>query len=434
MERQINMEYVITAVWVFIELCSLLVFLRSFLPQHRNNTHCLVSLLIMWLIMSGYSSVGPSNSTRQAVTIGLAIIWSFYMFKGSWYSHILVVILSYIFSGAFDVAVVYGASALWGISYNDLMWRKLLYTAVGTIAKLVYLLFGYLIYRTRRRHGSPALHGIWTLLTVLFPAASILMMAIVYNTYQNNTDLSVGAFVSSCALVVANIAILYLIHTMEKRTTEEKELMLINQQMSIQEKSISALEKSYRAQRTATHEFHHHLQTIHDLLINNEQEAVTDYVKQLQDLQTTRLLCVNTRHAIIDAILNQKYQAAKELNIEVEFQVSDLSCISIDTTVLVVLLSNLLDNAIEACQQLSQNRIINCTILANETIFLSIKNSSAPVKIVDGLIETTKIPKEEHGYGLITVKHILSQLKAEHTIHYENGVFQFAAEIPNQTK
>lgn len=428
------MGYIITAVWVFIELCSLLVFLRAFLPQHRNNTHCLVSFLILWLIMFGYSSIGPSNFLRQAVTIGLAIIWSFYIFKGPWHSHILVVILSYIFSGAIDIAVVYGASALWGISYTDLMWRKLLYTAVGTIAKLLYLLFGYLIYRIRRRQGSPALHGIWTLLTVLFPAASILMMAIVYNTYQNDTDLSVGAFVSSCILVVANIAILYLIHLMEKRIAEEKELMLLNQQMSIQAKTISALEKNYRAQRTATHEFLHHLQTIHDLLDRNEHATVTDYVKQLQGLQTTRLLCVSTRHPIIDAILNQKYQAAKELDIEFEFQVSDLSRISIDTTALVVLLSNLLDNAIEACQQLPQNRIINCTILANEALFLSIKNSSVPVKIKDGLIETTKTPKEEHGYGLITVKHILSQLNAEHTIHYEDGVFKFAAEIPNQVK
>ena len=90
------------------------------------------------------------------------------------------------------------------------------------------------------------------------------------------------------------------------------------------------------------------------------------------------------------------------MDIEIEFNVTDLSRISIDTTALVVLLSNLLDNAIEACQQLSGERIINCTILANDELFLSIKNPSAPVVINNGLIETTKTPKEELGYGLIT--------------------------------
>ena len=118
------------------------------------------------------------------------------------------------------------------------------------------------------------------------------------------------------------------------------------------------------------------------------------------------------------------------MDIEIEFHVTDLSSISIDTTALVVLLSNLLDNAIEACQQLSGERMINCTILANDELFLSIKNPSAPVVINNGLIETTKSPKEEHGYGLIAVKHILSQLNAEYSIHYEDGYFQFATEIP----
>ena len=274
------------------------------------------------------------------------------------------------------------------------------------------------------------MHGSWTILTVLFPVASIIIVVTVFLNYQDSTDLSVGAFICSGILAVANIAVLYLIHIMEKRITEEKELMLLNQQMDIQSKSISALEKSYRAQRVATHEFNHHLQTIHDLLEQKELETLTGYVNQLQGIQTTQLLSVNTRHPIIDAVLNQKYQAAKELDIEIEFHVTDLSGISIDTTALVVLLSNLLDNAIEACQQLSGERMINCTILANDELFLSIKNPSAPVVINNGLIETTKSPKEEHGYGLIAVKHILSQLNAEYSIHYEDGYFQFATEIP----
>lgn len=423
------MEYIITAIWVAVELLSLLVFMRSFLVQ-QNNTRCYISLLLLWVIMAAYSSTGPTNFLRPVVTLGLAIAWSFYSFKGPWLSHVLIVVLSYIFSGIFDVAVGYGASVVLGISYSDMVWRKLLYTTVGTAAKLLYFLFAYLVYRMRTNHASTPLHSSWTLLTLLFPAASIIIIVTVFLNYQDSTDLSVGAFICSGILAVANVAVLYLIHIMEKRITEEKELVLLNQQMDIQAKSISALEKSYRAQRVATHEFQHHLQTIHDLLDQNELKTLTDYVKQLQGIQTTRLLSVNTKHPIIDAVLNQKHQAAKELDIEMEFHVTDLSVITIDTTALVVLLSNLLDNAIEACQQLSGEKMINCTIVANDELFISIKNPSVPVVINKGLIETTKTPKEEHGYGLITVRHILNQLNAEYTIHYEDAFFQFAAEIP----
>lgn len=424
------MEYIITAVWVGIELLSLRVFLRSFLVQRQNPSKCYISLLLLWVIMVAYSSTGPSNTLRPFVTISLAIAWSIYTFKGPWLSRILIVVLSYIFSGIIDVAVGYGASAILGISYSDLVWKKLLYTAVGTAAKLLNLFFAYLIFRIRTNRASTPLHSSWTILIALFPAASIIIVVTVFLNYQDSTDLSVGAFVCSGILAVANIAVLYLIHIMEKRITEEKEIVLLNQQMDIQAKSIAALEKSYRAQRVTTHEFQHHLQTIHDLLEQKEIETLTDYVNQLQGIQTTRLLSVNTKHPIIDAVLNQKHQAAKELDIEIEFHVTDLSCVSINTTALVVLLSNLLDNAIEACQQLSGERIINCSVIANDDLFISIKNPSVPVVINSGLIETTKSPKEEHGYGLITVKHILNQLNAEYTIHYEDGYFQFAAEIP----
>jgi sensor histidine kinase regulating citrate/malate metabolism len=50
--------------------------------------------------------------------------------------------------------------------------------------------------------------------------------------------------------------------------------------------------------------------------------------------------------------------------------------------------------------------------------------------ITDGTIQTTKEPKEEHGFGLANVCRILDQLGAEYTFSYENGTFQFVAEIP----
>ena len=56
-------------------------------------------------------------------------------------------------------------------------------------------------------------------------------------------------------------------------------------------------------------------------------------------------------------------------------KVNDLSSVSIQTNELVVLLSNLLDNAIEACLKLEQNREIVCSILKEDSIYISIRNT-----------------------------------------------------------
>ena len=124
----------------------------------------------------------------------------------------------------------------------------------------------------------------------------------------------------------------------------------------------TALEKAYRAQREASHEFQHHLQALHDLLNNAQSLAARDYVQKLQTVQTVRVLAVNSHHPVIDAILNQKYQNAKDLGIDMHIQVNDLSSVALPADVLVVLLSNLLDNAVEACQKV-QNPTVSCEIL-----------------------------------------------------------------------
>ena len=68
--------------------------------------------------------------------------------------------------------------------------------------------------------------------------------------------------------------------------------------------------------------------------------------------------------------------------------------------------------------------------IANDTLWISVKNTSTPVKITNGTIPTSKEPKEEHGYGLPRIQSILDQLGAEYAFDYKDGWFTFVAEIP----
>lgn len=77
-----------------------------------------------------------------------------------------------------------------------------------------------------------------------------------------------------------------------------------------------------------------------------------------------------------------------------------------------------------------KSREIVCSILKEDNMYISIRNTSAPVVILHGEIHTTKKDAAEHGYGLQAVKYILNQLEAEYTFAYNDGWFQFVAEIP----
>ena len=112
-----------------------------------------------------------------------------------------------------------------------------------------------------------------------------------------------------------------------------------------------------------------------------------------------------------------------------QIQVNDLSALNIPTDSLVVVLTNLLDNAIEACRRIDGYREIIGCILYNDGLYISIRNTSEEVRIVDGKIPTSKADSLSHGFGLMSVTYVLDKLGAEYTFFYEDGWFNFAVEI-----
>ena len=323
----------------------------------------------------------------------------------------------------------FGTCAALGIGLSEFWEQRLLVGVVGGFGFLLTVLVFLLLRYLELPEVSQARGTRW-MLSFLFPAASFVLLAVLIFVVQGISEMVLAVAIFGGVLVIANVAIVYLLRMMERQAKEEREHSLLRQQMEIQTGSILALEKSYRSQRQATHEFRNQLQTIHDLLARGAKEEALRYVEQLQGMQTTRVFAVNTHHPILDAVLNQKYQAAKELDVDFQFRVNDLSRLELETDALVVLFSNLLDNAIEGCTRLPEDRMIRCSILLSDSLYISIRNTSPTVVMNGKEIPTTKEPKHEHGFGLISVRRILEDLGAEYTFHYSDGWFEFVAEIP----
>ena len=211
-----------------------------------------------------------------------------------------------------------------------------------------------------------------------------------------------------------------------------RDMLLLQQHMEMQRESMCALEQNYRMQRKSTHEFEHHIGVLRDLLEQDEVDAARDYLNRLKKNRSICVYNVNSHHPVVDVILNQKYQAARENEIKMQIQVNDLSALTIPTDSLVVVLTNLLDNAIEACRRIDGYREIFCSILYDDGLYISIRNTSEPVVIIDGKIPTSKQDSLSHGFGLMSVTYVLDKLDAEYTFGYDEGWFHFAAEIQQQ--
>lgn len=424
------MEYLLTPIWILIDCLTLTIFSNSFFTRRHNLKASIAVFIPIWFLTCICAFFISNGYTYRILSFVLMLLLQLFLYNGTLFRYLLCVAIGFIFIGIIDIVFSYGICSFLSISYDLFVWKKMLYISTVTTGKLIELFLSYLFvkYYRQKRIGSIQLK--WLILTGLFPVSSLFMMLIIFMSFQKEQDLSRGAFVYSVIMFISNFAILYLIDILEKRTKEEQQLALLNQQMEIQAKSISALSQSYQNQRRVTHEHMHQLQTIIDLLDRAEEQTIRQYISEIQGARRTTSLNINTHNPVLDAILNQKYQWACENSIKMQFQINDLSKITLELNQLVVLFANLFDNAIEACLKLPANRAIDCHIISGDTLFISLRNTSPPVDIVDGMIETTKTPKYEHGFGLLNIRHILSGLSAEYAYHFKDGWFHFVAEIP----
>lgn len=421
----------LTAVWVALELLGLLYFTGAFLPVNHNCSRkkALVYWGIAWLLINVYANLPIGDVFRLLLTFVVWFVFSQIVYRGKWIVTALLVLLYYVFSVVFDTGFSYGMCAMLGVSFSEYVWRIWTFITVTTLGKLLLLLVSWILFQFRKKNDISELSGRYFLLIVLFPLISVAMLLTLFYSSKYDSDISVMVALFSLTLVVANVGLLYTIMSVVRSEHHVREFSLLRQQMELQTENYNALDLAYTQQRKSTHEFKRHISTVMGLLEDQDTEAALNYVHNLSNDRSLRVFSIRSNNPVVDVILNQKYQLAQEKNIQMHVQVNDLSQLPVATKDLVVLLSNILDNAIEACEQLTSEREIICRILSEESLFISVRNTSLPVTIDGNSIHTTKSDTRNHGYGIPAVTYILKQLGAEYTFDYEDGWFQFVAEI-----
>lgn len=425
------MEYLLSAIWSVMEVYAYCLICHGFFEPNLSTKPSYRMLAILWITTQLNLNSSLNTFFQQIITIASCLAVSWYIYKRKWYQHILIFLFWYILNGAIDTVFMYGTCGLLKISFHELVWNKALYIFSATIGKIFFVSISWLCYRFWIKQLPQPTNQNWLILSLLFPSVSVVLLWLVFINSQRTSGASGRVIMTCVILLVADIAVIYYMSQKEKNARSERELVLLHRQMEIQSAHIQTLEKRYRSQRASTHEFRSQLQTISGLLAQGKPDAAVDYVDQLLGNQTLRLFPVNSHNALLDALLNQEYQSAIEQNIDIQFQVSDLSQLPLEMDKMVVLLSNLLDNAIEGCCRIATERILYCRLIQNEDVLeISVRNTSAPVTIIDNTIPTSKAPTYEHGYGLSQIKYLINDFRGTYAMDCSDGWFTFVAEIP----
>lgn len=85
--------------------------------------------------------------------------------------------------------------------------------------------------------------------------------------------------------------------------------------------------------------------------------------------------CIDTNNILVNAILNSKYQEAKNKGITFVIKINDLSNIKLLDEDIVLLLYNLLNNAFEACEKCEEKIVRFKFVQEQDAIILSVINT-----------------------------------------------------------
>ena len=404
--------------------------------RFHGKTYGAIAVLFVLLAFLWSNSylylVGPSFTWKMVGVIGL-----YYLFSSLLYSQpehlyrLFFVVLWYLMHYLYSIILTTLPAFLLGISYQK--FREFRYVGYYILAAAVC--FGSewcltLAFRKLYRRKEQTLRPRQLILYFIFPTAS-LMSLVAFLQLLNGMDVLQWFVLACCgALLLANAAVFYLLHQMEQAAQSQKKLVALGQQLQMQTANMESARGLYEAQRKATHDFRAQLEVLGQLMQNQEYAAAQKYLDSVSGRQSDRLVLVDCHHPILNALFNTRAGAAEARGIEVRFAVNDLSSLPFDQADLTVLLANLLDNAIEACEKCPQPRSIEVRALQEENFFFSVRNTSLPVVIQDGHIPTTKPDPRLHGFGLPNVKAIVEKYHGTCAMQYADGWFQFAGEMP----
>lgn len=220
-----------------------------------------------------------------------------------------------------------------------------------------------------------------------------------------------------------------LLATSHMKYLHEKELLsIIELKNALLERNYTAVNRAYSVNGKLFHDFHRHLELLRQLAAENGYSEILDYIEQLNGPLQEIANIVWTGDKTLDYIINSRYTQAKEHDISMELNIEFPYNTNILSNDLCTILSNLLDNAIEAASvpTLSGTRKIYLTIrrIHNMLIIKSENSSLPPVYTSDGSLDTLKENSFLHGFGMKNIEIAVQKYDGVVQSSYDDGIFQ----------
>jgi len=250
----------------------------------------------------------------------------------------------------------------------------------------------------------------WFLMSV--PVFSILAIVVMYIFYPDDTSVQSVYLFLAVGLAGMDFLVIYFLQNILDKSEQLRVSTLANQNAKNQIEAYHDMDAVYEWQRRKMHDYKNQIVTVQNLVQGGNIDKAMSLMEQLTESIFVDLSAINTNHPVVNAVLNQKILTAKEKQVSMIFQLGDVHEIQLTEEEIVILLCNLLDNAINECEKVvkaGRDAVIQFKLVYEDgKVILSIKNPvHHKIEIIDNMVRSNC--ENGHGIGLKNVELVVEK-------------------------
>jgi hypothetical protein len=375
-----------------------------------NNFYYFTYIVYIFLTISAFTFF-DTPIVNLFCTLGTIFLITL-NYRSSWLKKFSAVFFIYFFMFTTDLLV----AKLLGIQYISVSVSNVYQGVFGYIAMGLMFYFEALLaqnLKNIKKHTQNSI--IFWISSFVVPLSSIYLTVILLSIPQLKQISIISAII---IIFLINILTFYLHDSLANAYAEKLKYSLLEQEKEYYYNQCEIMNKSTEELKSFKHDVKNLLSTAIKYIEQNETSTAKDYLKKLTGKTDTNRIYSNTGNVAFDSIINYKLRNAEDSNISLNVNVSVPQKINVEIVDIVIILGNLLDNALNAVMKVQKRQITLKIAFSKGNVVINIQNSfDNNVKYVNGEIVT--ITGEGHGYGLKNVRNAIEKysgyIKIDHT-------------------
>lgn len=438
--NQSNILYLIYVVNNFVGLFICIRFFNCILskkpiPKIRKGAELFLILILAIVLNSLAEYIG--DSIIFAVTIYFFV--SHLYFEGRLYIKAIASVFVVIFSIVTELLTGILISMVFKQQLLHIRENLLYLFLGGIVSKIMLMVLVEFAIRIKNKNASYVSLGSWFLILSI-PVISIYLSVIsVYDPIIQNKYNFTSIF-TCLAILYINVTTFYLFDNIVSKVFENNQYKLKEKQLVMQQEQYKNILSGYDQVKKIRHDMKNHLIILDSYMSDGQYDQALNYVNKLGEELDLSKKGLISNNIIVDALINNSIEKARKKNIEFNHNIQIPSHLQIDDMDLCIVLGNILDNAIEACERIADDnnrKAIDIEIkYHNQYILVDAKNTynSKSITRIHGKFLSSKGYRKGKivGIGLGNIQNIVVMYGGINQIDLMGNIFCYKIMIPDK--